>query len=250
LFWIASPEYPFFWLYNGDFKNWGRINSFDIADTDNDNQNEILFGMDTSFQLNEISFNPVNVYRAYLPKVSKPAPSKGIFGKVTYNGQPMYYATVTLRMYRGDTWGGLAYTHTDKDGNYAFKNMPGLHEGEAYGVWFENSHNSDYLSLWSTPLIKSYETASEEDMGVFDIANISLTTPVSGANVALPYSFQWNVRPNSPIDSYQFNLFDPNDGYPDVFTSPLGYVNSFTMTSLPPEFYVDRYWTYPNKKDT
>jgi hypothetical protein len=51
-------------------------------------------------------------------------------------------------------------------------------------------------------------------MGSFDIADITLTSPSPGATVKLPYNFQWNRRTATPSDSYEFNLFDHNDGNP------------------------------------
>ena len=74
-------------------------------------------------------------------------------------------------------------------------------------------------------------------IGNFDIADIPLVSPSSGATVGLPQTFQWTRRTASPTDSYELNLYDYVDFNPWWWTAPpLGYVNSYTLNSLPTGF--------------
>src|SRR5205085_8047487 len=67
----------------------------------------------------------------------------------------------------------------------------------------------------------------------FDVSNIDLSSPGSGASVALPRDFQWVRRTTVSTDSYLLTIYDPQHATPFVQTSPLGYVNSFTLGALP-----------------
>ncbi|PKO11616.1 MAG: hypothetical protein CVU39_28320 [Chloroflexi bacterium HGW-Chloroflexi-10] len=242
LFWIATPKYPYFWVYNEYIGQWGEVRSFNIADVDNDGQKELLFGSDNLFQLNEVNLTKVNITRTYLPIVSKPLPSKGIFGKVTHDGYPEYDEELELRYFDGTSWSTRATTMTASDGSYAFKEIPGLSDGQIYYVRYDTPNCSSCILFWATRSLEKYETASQVEIGNFDTAGVDLVSPISGEKVALPYTFQWIARPNTPSDSYQFNLFDPEDGNPDAYTEPLGYVNTFTMNSLPYGFNPNTYY--------
>jgi hypothetical protein len=78
-------------------------------------------------------------------------------------------------------------------------------------------------------------------MGCFDIKGLSLISPNMDATVPLPVTFTWEKRVASPNDSYQFMLYDSSDFDPYFETSPLelGYVDHFTLASLPPGFTYD-----------
>jgi hypothetical protein len=74
-------------------------------------------------------------------------------------------------------------------------------------------------------------------MGTFDLADIVLVAPNSGATSALPVTFQWISRPSTPLDSYELNLYNPanlNQWWRTV--PPLGYVNTYTLNGLPSGF--------------
>jgi hypothetical protein len=76
-------------------------------------------------------------------------------------------------------------------------------------------------------------------MGEFDIANVALIAPSNGATVTLPYTFQWAPRPGISSDSYEF--FMPG-GSSHYGSTPLGYVGSFTLATLPAGFVPGQYY--------
>ncbi len=193
-----------------------------------------------------------DVVRLFAPViVGKPVP-RGIYGRVTENGVAAPSVFLELRRYTGGVWSTQASQYTASDGSYSFTGVPSLNAGEYYYVRYQNSVSgpTNRLWTWHTQSLSSYTSGAEIQIGDFDIANIELITPASGAVVGLPYTFQWAARPATPLDSYEFNLFDYEDGDPYFFTDPpLGYVSSYTLNSLPPGFgtytyYLWNMWVY------
>ena len=62
-----------------------------------------------------------------------------------------------------------------------------------------------------------------------------MISPTSGAAVSLPETFYWQPR-WSTSDSYEFDLFDYEDGDPYWISGHLGYVGSYKLDSLPTGF--------------
>jgi hypothetical protein len=171
----------------------------------------------------------------YLPFVSTPPSS--ISGRVTLNGAPAAGVSMDLILYEGGTAIPRANTTTGPDGRYAFINPPGLSAGQLYYVLFLNSEETGdgRLAAWITRSLTSFSAGSNVEFGDFDIADISLVSPKPGDTVSLPTIFQWTLRAATPSDSYQLEVFDPND--PTEFYSPLlGYVDEYTLMSLPEAF--------------
>jgi hypothetical protein len=171
----------------------------------------------------------------FLPVVQKPRP--GLFGRVTYNGHPAPGVFLELRFYNGSVWSTMASTTTASDGSYAFLGIPSLRPGQEYYVRYRNfAGTPGRLWVWSTRELTTYSADSTVAIGDFDIADIYLVSPPPGAAVSLPYTFQWIRRPATPSDSYEFDIYDPTDGDPYGYTSPLGYVSGYTVTGLPAGF--------------
>jgi hypothetical protein len=89
--------------------------------------------------------------------------------------------------------------------------------------------------------LTSFPAGSVVNIGNFDIAEIVLSAPASGAMVSLPSTFQWVPRPATPSDSYEFDLYEdcdpPRQDCPFWWTDPpLGYVGNYYLTSLPQGF--------------
>lgn len=170
---------------------------------------------------------------------------EGIYGAVTYKGNPQQGVHLILRFYDGSnwsTWGDPVVT--DADGNYLFTGMPTLASGQKYYVRYDNGKNgnpnvSEYLYSWSSFLIDSFVSGSYVHGGNFDIADVVLVSPAFGDSVTLPQAFTWTLRSATTDDSYTFNLIDYNDGDPWYETSLLGYVDSYNLTSLPSGFNFD-----------
>ncbi len=202
-----------------------------------------------------ISGGPVEmdtvVQHVYLPLIQKaPPPPKGIiYGTVTDHGAAAVVA-LELRFYNGSTWSTRASTTTAANGSYSFLGVPGLSPGQIYYVRYLNTTTPSRLFTWHTRLLGTYAAGAEVHIGDFDVANIALVAPAPGATVSLPRAFQWSARPATTSDSYEFDLFDPQDGNPYFFTDPpLGYVSSYTLNGLPAGFkvntqYVWDMWVY------
>ena len=172
--------------------------------------------------------------KLYLPLMSKPRP--GIQGYVTFNGAPAADVFLELRHFDGQSFSTQASGNTDANGFYDFQ-APSLPAGQYYYVRYLN-HQIDpsRLSFWATANINSYTAGNAAAGGSFDLGDVVLTSPASGATVALPAPFQWVRRPATPTDSYQFSLFDPN-GNAFGQTGLLGYVNGLTLTGVPSNFH-------------
>ncbi|HUF38538.1 MAG TPA: hypothetical protein VMN57_08445 [Anaerolineales bacterium] len=180
----------------------------------------------------------------YLPIVQRNFPP-GIHGVVTSNGSAAANVFLELRFYNGTSWSTSATTTTDSNGMFIFLNPPKLLANQLYYVLFPNStDNTSQLAAWGTAVLDSYD-GGPVHIGDFDIADIVLVAPVSGASVALPRQFTWQKRSATPTDSYEFNLTDFADGDPWFWTDPpLGYVDSYNLTSLPGDFESDFFYVW------
>ena len=171
-------------------------------------------------------------WHLFLPLISRPP---AIYGYVTDNGSPAGGVPLELRFYNGSAWSTYATTSTASDGKYTFY-PPLLGSQQRYYVRYLNATTNTRLSSWGTRQLTSFAGPSDVAIGNFDIANIPLVSPLSGNKVTLPSMFSWGVRPATPTDSYEFNLFDPTNPSLAAWTPPLGYVGSVTLNSLPSGF--------------
>ena len=248
---IGTRSHPLFWKYSMK-GNWGQIKNIDISDVDQDGQSELLTGNSSLIQVNEIVATEEVFQQTYLSIVSKPHPPRGLYGKVTFQGAPAGQVSLLLMVFSGISWFSVAHVQTASDGSYAFTGIPNLDPGQAYYVRFQNNQygDPDKLWTWRTRVITSYSNGDDINIGNFDLANIPLVNPIDQTVVSLPFTFQWGVRTATPSDSYELNLFDPDDGDPYFYNNPpLGYVNHFVLGGLPTGFkvntpYVWDVWVY------
>ena len=182
-------------------------------------------------------------FKAYLPFVPHEPCGARICGRVTLNGSPIGGVSLLLRYYDGSAWYTRATTTTRPDGYYAFGNIPALGPGQEYYVRYQNSDATGRLWMWGTRSLTTYAAGSSVDMGVFDIADIALVDPANGASIFLPYTFQWAPRPATPMDSYQFGLWD-NDSTLEAYSPLLGYSGSYQLSGLPAGFTTNYYYLW------
>lgn len=173
----------------------------------------------------------------YIPVIANPC-RYGICGRVTENGAPAANVYLELRFFDGAAWSTRAYTLTDAQGQYALHNIPTLLPGQRYYVRYRNTAlTHGRLWSWATRVLTAYTINQGVAIGNFDIADVTLQAPWHNAQINLPYTFQWSRRPAHLYDSYELDLYDPQDGVPYAYTNPpLGYVGNFTLTQLPPGF--------------
>jgi hypothetical protein len=249
---IASLAYPRFWETQVD-RAMGAVNTAAIADVDQDGKSEVVLGGDSLIQEEKIYTSTVNLSDTFLPFLRKDLVARGIYGVVTMNGQPAVGVMLSLRFYNGSTWSTAATTTTLAEGYYSFTSASTLGSSQAYYVLYANQDSNDTSRLytWHTQSIKTYQSGSAVHIGDFDIANIALVSPHTYDNTRpLPVVFEWTPRPASPKDSYEFNLYNPYSTSTFFYTDPpLGYVGSYTLTSLPSGFsngaeYVWEIWAY------
>jgi uncharacterized repeat protein (TIGR01451 family) len=176
----------------------------------------------------------VGPIRVFLPVLYRPQP--GISGRVNFNGSPAAGVQLELRFFNGTAFSTIASQSTGGDGSYLFS-PPALLPGQKYYVRFTNLSNTSQLYRWYTRELTAYQPGDSVPIGDFDVANIELSSPAPGATIGLPFNFQWNVRPATPSDSYEFDLFSLTAATPYFFTDPpLGYVGGYILTTLPPGF--------------
>jgi hypothetical protein len=175
----------------------------------------------------------------------------GIHGTVTLNGSPAADILLALRFYDGSSWSTAATTSTGQGGEYIFEGVAGLVEGQEYYVLYRNEGGiSGHLWIWVSSVLTSYAEDGSVLIGNFDIGDVVLVSPLDEEVVDLPHTFRWQPRPATPGDSYEFNLLDPEDESLFFYTDPpLGYVGSYTLDNLPPDFqagveYVWEVWVY------
>ncbi len=161
-------------------------------------------------------------------------PLPGIFGKVSEQGVAVPDVLLTLLFYDGSEWLTVANTTTNDEGNYLFPGTNPLNPGEIYQVSFgPNTTNTSRVRGWLGPQLLTYTSGENMNGGDFDIANVNLLKPISGATVSLPITFEWQPR-NLAGDSYRLYIFDPatEDWW---WTEDLGYVGKVTINNFPPE---------------
>ena len=214
---IGSKNHPMFWKWSLK-RNLDQINDIDISDVDLDGKLDMLIGSASMIQVNEIISTEMTFYTGYVPVVSKPKPSRGIYGKLMNNGAPAGNVPLHLRFYNGAAWSTYSVLSTASDGSYSFTNLPNLDPGQAFYVLYQNTlNNPSHLWTWHTRLVENYSLEQEVNLGQFDMANIPLVNPPDQMVVNLPFTFQWGPRTATPSDSCQFNLFDPYNGDPYFF---------------------------------
>ncbi len=178
----------------------------------------------------------------YLPVILEGYPPD-ITGQVLYSGVPSANTMLDLYFYDRTDWSPIASTTTSRDGRYLFSGIAPLSPGERYYVRYgPNETNPAYLYSWYGPIISTYSVGDSVSGGTFDIADVTLLTPRSGASVKLPFTFTWEPR-GVKGDNYRVALLDQASG--DYwFTNDLGDVGAFTVNSLPPEIQSGRQYAW------
>jgi serine protease len=176
---------------------------------------------------------PTNTPTLTPTPTSTPTPGlKDIYGRITYNNGPGAGIKLTLQKYNDSNETTVATTYADKNGRYSFKNAPTLPSGYKYYVRFgPNGDNNHYVYVWFGPDIASYHNGESVHGGDFDIADVKMSSPPSGATRSLPATFTWTKRVVT-TDTYRWILFDV-DTEDSWRTKDLGYAASVTITGLP-----------------
>jgi hypothetical protein len=158
-------------------------------------------------------------------------------GIITDNGVPAPDQEVDLRFYDGSVWSTYDTQVTNPSGAFYFTNLPILSSGQAYYVrWFNNLDNPDHLGAYYCDTIDIDNIDSGLLTCDINIHNVFHVSPDNAAIVRLPKTFEWTLRPTTS-DSYEFNISDTNDDNPWWWTDPpLGYTNTYRLTSLPTGF--------------
>ncbi len=161
----------------------------------------------------------------------QPVLQSGIFGTVTYLGQPVEGIELSLIKLNGGV-SVIDTTTTDANGDYDFTGVPSAQPDEWYYVQYgPNSSDPNYVFYWYGPDIFDYVAGEAMPGGTFDIANIELASPAEGASLPLPVTFSW-VKRSNPDDSYRWFLLDQSTG-DRWFSLGLGYVSEYTLDTLP-----------------
>jgi hypothetical protein len=182
-------------------------------------------------------------YWVYLPLVTRRF-VPGIHGQVTYRGEAAAGIALHLRLCdEGSSCSEPFTATTGADGAYAFVGAPSLGAGQKYNVRFgpntAPAGDPRYLSNWYGPDILSYTAGDSVDGGDFDIANVDLSLPCSGAKVLLPIGFSWQPR-QLVTDTYRLLLSSPVTWDVVWESADLGTLGGFGFDSLPPGLVQDQ----------
>ncbi len=177
---------------------------------------------------------PGTTHQIFIPMVRMV--TKGISGQVTDQGGAASGIPIGLRFFDGTNYTIIMTATTTTSGVYWFQGVPGLTSGQRYSVRFDNPANTpNQLNYWQSPSIAKYDSGGSEIMDTFDVSDVLLGLPLNNAVTTHPVTFQWIVRSSSPTDSYILVLSDSVTNA-SFTTPPLGYVGTYTLTSLPPGF--------------
>lgn len=157
-------------------------------------------------------------------------------GLVTEDNIPQIGVKVQLIYCDGGYSSIYATSTTDGSGNSQFTNLPPLGENQVlYVSWQNSGGNPNRLWSWLCNIV-SYPTTNPEDYVCdFDLDNMDMLLPISAATASLPYTFTWDKRVVTS-DNYHLNLSDKSEFVPFWQSSPLGYVDTFTLNNLPNVF--------------
>ena len=163
-------------------------------------------------------------------------PTNAIYGRITFKDAAASGIKLKLFFWDGDAWHSTSYTATtDSTGRYAFIGVTTISAGQWYEVVYgPNTTDPRYLNGWYGPNLKAYTAGTSVSGGDFDIADVSLQTPPSGATVPLPYTFSW-LRRSTPTDTHGWAVFDPAPGSTYWWeTGELGAWSTYDRLELPP----------------
>ncbi|MCP4539728.1 MAG: hypothetical protein GY832_21530 [Chloroflexi bacterium] len=184
----------------------------------------------------------------WLPLILKVSPP-GIYGQVTYQGQPAIDIVLTLWHFDSEGYGYVPFRHTrtQQDGGYRFATLPDLDPQQSSAMYYVTFNNGEYgnvddsnhLSYWSSFAITHYVEGSNVRGGDFDIADVQLVE--HSQMVTLPFTFEWQRRIASPHDDYTFEVYKQLEymRFPWHTAFDLGYVGSHTLETLPYDFELD-----------
>ena len=139
-----------------------------------------------------------------------------------------------LSFWDGTVWNSTSYAATtDGAGRYAFTGVATISTGQWYEVVYgPNTTDPRYLNGWYGPNLEAYTMGTSVRGGDFDIADVSLQTPPSGATVLLPYTFSW-LRRSTPTDTHGWAMFDPQNQSDWWETGELGAWSTYDLPWLP-----------------
>jgi hypothetical protein len=187
--------------------------------------------------------------RVYLPFVA--SGESGIYGYVTLLSNPVKDVLVDLWKEDGSTpnpvTSKVASTITNLSGYFSFANAAALSPNEVYRVRFDNPTPPVYsntLSHWKTVAIPYTLSGQKKHIGDFDIGDAALGNPPDGFNTGTPVTFNWTRRPQSPTDSYEIRILTYAGQVEKYLTPPLGFVNNYTMNSLPGNLNINIMYTW------
>jgi hypothetical protein len=166
-----------------------------------------------------------------------------ISGRVTVKGKSVQAIPLDLRRYDGSKETIIASTQTSTNGYYQFENIASLDPGEElYVTYGSNKSNSSHVYFWYGPIIDEYRQGDSTSGGSFDIADVPLLSPASGAKLNLPITFSWQKR-GIPGDTYRLIILDLEE---DIFwrSFDLGDVDSYTLNAPAPDMNYNKQYAW------
>ncbi len=176
--------------------------------------------------------------KIYLPAVSK---NYALTGRVTFHGKPVVGLNLSIQQKMSDDPISVYDSHyglatTDVNGYYSFTQLPSLSYYDNMYIMIRFGGGLDNLSYWLCDIIDDLDTANL--VCNIETSNIILLAPEYNEQVTLPAVFKWTRRV-TPTDNYEIYFLQPEYGYTN-----LGYVSSYTITSLPYSMGTDDGYTW------
>jgi M6 family metalloprotease-like protein len=180
--------------------------------------------MTANFTSLNMIFNPV-VYSTATPS---------LYGTVKEGGIGVAGIDLQLYLYDGSAWSWVSTTSSQAGGSYSFVVTHTLAANEKYQIeYINNDANTNRLAFWDTKVITSFTAGQSIPSGDIDIKGILLGLPAEGVTTGAPVNFSWTKRTEVPTDSYAVAIMELN-AYTDVYsTTPLGFVNTYTLSTRP-----------------
>ncbi len=172
-----------------------------------------------------------STYTVYLPSViSSPDPAT-ITGKVVEKGKGVGSIIIEALKFTDDSL-LVSSAVSASDGTYQFTYLSPLEGDEFYEICYLNEEeNTNRLWVWCSPMVEELASNTIVNVNTFDIQDVVLSSPASGAHITLPTTFSWVARPASKGDAYQIVLYDMN-GETICSTSPFTYTDRVTITGI------------------
>ncbi len=121
-------------------------------------------------------------------------------------------------------------------GQYHFWGLETLGPNQVYYPYYDGSLGAGYLGYWYGADISAYTAGGTLAGGDMDLSPLTLVSPNSSIGTPIPVLFSWLPRLNSPNETYELYMYDPDDANIYWRSGNLGHAGTYILTGLPAGF--------------